>query len=102
MAKAAEKKQAVGLPVMDNPSAPDFYADEAIGCFWANNTMRITLATARADHTRNPNEKGYVVTGRLVMPIAAAENLHRLLGRLIENMKKPPAKVRNIADRILQ
>jgi hypothetical protein len=76
------------LPIVDNPSAPDLYADEAIGYLLTNNTVRITLASIKADHARSPNTNHMVVTNRLVMPVTAAVNLHKLLGRMIDNMKK--------------
>jgi hypothetical protein len=75
MTKPTLQKQAP-LPLIDNPSAPDLFADEVVGFFVVNNTMRITLAAAKADHTTNAGTKTRVVTGRLILPLAAAENFH--------------------------
>jgi hypothetical protein len=90
MARPITQKQ-VRLPLIDNPTAPNLFADEAVGFFVVNNTMRITFAAARVDHTTNPGTQSRVVTGRLVMPIAAAENLHSLLSTLLENVKSRQA-----------
>jgi hypothetical protein len=81
----------VKLPLIDNPSAPDLYADEAIGFLLANNTLRITLASIRTDHTKNPNINSCVVTGRLVLPIQAAQNLHTMLSTVLEKLKPQQA-----------
>ncbi|HEU5047345.1 MAG TPA: hypothetical protein VFT64_05810 [Rickettsiales bacterium] len=97
MTEAAEKKQPVTIPFVENLNAPDIYADEAVGFLLANNTMRITLATAKLDHTQKPGstQQSFVVTNRLVMPITAAENLHKLLGQMLENVKKASASAKS-------
>lgn len=86
MAKFPLQKPAQ-LPLIDNPSAPDLFADDVVGFLLVNNTMRITFASAKADHTSNPGITSRVVTGRLVMPLAAAERFHKLLATIIDNMK---------------
>jgi hypothetical protein len=86
MTKSTVQKRAQ-LALIDNPSAPDLFADEAVGFFVVNNTLRITFASAKADHTTNPGTKTRVVTGRLVMPIAAAASLSKLLTTIVDNMK---------------
>jgi hypothetical protein len=86
MTKSTLQKQPP-LPLIDNPSAPDLFADEAVGFFVVNNTMRITFASARADHTTSSGTKTRVVTGRLVIPIAAADRLQKMLTTIIDNMK---------------
>jgi hypothetical protein len=88
MAKPTLQKQPP-LPLIDNPSAPDLLADDIVGFLVVNKTMRITFAAAKADHTTNPATKRRVVTGRLVLPLAAAEGFHKLLGTIIENTKSP-------------
>jgi len=86
MTKSSIPKR-IPLALIENPFAPDLFADEAVGFLVVNNTMRITFASAKADHTTNAGTKTRVVTGRLVMPVAAADGLHRLLTTLIDNMK---------------
>ena len=89
---AQPAEQQKRLPIVDNPSAPDLYADEAIGFLLANNMVRITLASVKADHSKNPSTNSCVVLGRLVMPVAAAESLHKMLGQMIERVKKATPK----------
>lgn len=104
MTEAAEKKQPVTIPFVENLQAPDIYADEAVGFLLANNTMRITLATAKLNHAQNTGtpQQSFVVTNRLVMPITAAENLHKLLGQMLENIKKASANAKNSEIKALQ
>ena len=80
-------EQQLKLPIVDNLSAPDVYADETLGCLLANNSLRITLASVKVDHSKNPNANSMVVTGRLVLPVQAAQNLHRMLGAVLEKMQ---------------
>jgi hypothetical protein len=86
MPKPAATKQSK-LPLVDNPFAPDLHVDEAIGCYSLLNTLRITFASAKVDHSANPASKRRVVVGRLVMPLAALEDFHRMLTTVINNMK---------------
>ena len=55
--------------------APDVFADEASGFFVHNGVVRITFASARVNHVSSPGPINRVVIGRLVMPVAAAQNL---------------------------
>lgn len=84
---SAQAEQQVRLPIVDNPSAPDVYADEVLGFLLANNTLRITLASVRTDHTKNPNANSMVVTNRLVLPLQAVQKLHHMLGQMLENVR---------------
>ncbi len=86
MSRSTVVKQAQ-LPVIDNPSAPELFADDVAGSFIINNTVRITFVSARADHTTSTGTTRRVVTGRLVMPLAAVENFHRLLTAALNNMR---------------
>lgn len=88
---AAPQKQ-IKLSVVDNPSAPDLFVDEAIGFMVRNNTVRITFASIKVDHTKNPGMQSCVVSGRLVMPIATAESLHKLLGTVLDKIKSQKAE----------
>jgi hypothetical protein len=86
MAKPNMPKQAKP-PLVDNPFAPDLTADEAVGCYAIHNTLRITLASAKADHTTTPASQRRVVVGRLIMPLTGLEEFHKMLTTVIENMK---------------
>jgi hypothetical protein len=57
---------------IDNPMAPDIYADEATGFHFINGVVKITFVAARVSHISSPGPVNRVVIGRLVMPIPAA------------------------------
>jgi hypothetical protein len=75
------------VDLIDNPHAPDLYADSTSGLFLANDNVRITLETARANHATMPGVIARVVVGRVVMPVAAAEKLARALLKFLEDKK---------------
>ena len=60
---------------IDNPMAPDIYADEAVGFFVTGGVVKITIAASRVNHSTNPSPVSRVVIGRLVMPMQAAQGL---------------------------
>ena len=60
-------------------ATPEIFCDGAAGALWHNGTLRVTLETLRANHNVQPAALTRVVTGTLVMPIAAAEALARLI-----------------------
>lgn len=60
---------------IDNPHAPDVYASDASGFFILNGNVIVTLESARPDHTSAPGHINRVVIARVVLPIAAAQNL---------------------------
>lgn len=75
-------------PRIDNPLAPEWFADEAAGALWHNGNLRITLESLRANHAAaQPAPLSRIVVGTLVMPIAAAEAMARLILVAIENAK---------------
>jgi len=48
-------------PLIDNPLAPEFFADEATGFFIHQGNLSITFSSARVDHRSDP---GPVSQGR--------------------------------------
>lgn len=62
---------------LDNPHAPDVFADSASGFFNFNGNIRITFESLRVNHISTPGPVTRVVIGRLVMPLAAAEAMAR-------------------------
>jgi hypothetical protein len=62
---------------LDNPHAPDVFADGATGFFNFNGNIKITFESWRVDHITSPGPVTRVVIGRLVMPLAAAEAMAR-------------------------
>lgn len=67
------EKVATGL--MDVPLAPEVFVFAASGFFVLNGNIAITFETARSDYSTNPPGVNRVVVGRVVMPIAGAQNL---------------------------
>lgn len=76
-----------GPVFMDNPHAPDVYADAATGFFVFGGNMKITFESARVDHSASPGPINRVVIGRLVMPMAQAESLARGILDIIEKQR---------------
>jgi hypothetical protein len=100
MSKLAPKQQAK-LTLLDNPYARDMFADEVVGCYSVHNTFRITFASAKADHTTDPASKSRVVIGRLVMPLAALDDFHKMLTTVLNN-KKAQAPGSEVGSHTLQ
>jgi hypothetical protein len=74
-------------PRVDNPHAPEWFADDAAGVLWHNGNLRITLEAMRANHAVTPAAMSRHVVGTLVMPLAAVEAMAKLLLVAIENAK---------------
>lgn len=89
MAAKPEDKSESPIAFLDNPHAPDIYADMAGGLFLHNGLMRITLTSTRVNHITNPGPASNVVIGRVVMPAPFAEGMARGILELIEKMKTP-------------
>jgi len=66
---------AAAVNFIDNPLAPDIFADVAVGFVNFHGVVRIALASSRMYHASAPGPVNQVVVGRLVMPIQAAQNL---------------------------
>jgi hypothetical protein len=62
-------------PLIDNPLAPEVFADEATGFFLHQGNVTITFSSTRVDHRSDPGPVNRVVVGRLVLPAAAAAGL---------------------------
>jgi hypothetical protein len=62
-----------GVAFLDNPHAPDFFADDAVGFFVNDGIFRVTFTSSRANHVTAPGPVARVVIGRLVMSEPAIE-----------------------------
>ena len=85
---------ATAVPRVDNPNAPEVFADDAAGVLWHNGNVRITFESLRANHRVAPASMSRVVVGTLVMPMAAAEAMARMLIAAIEASKTSGATPR--------
>jgi hypothetical protein len=70
MEKPADDKGLVKF--IDNPHAPEVFADEVAGFLIFNGNLHITFSSPRVDHSTSPNPVNRVVIGRLVMPVGSA------------------------------
>jgi hypothetical protein len=82
----------IGPNFVDNPHAPDIFADSTSGYFIFNGNLRITFESLRVSHVSSPGPVNRVVIGRLVLPLAQAEGLAKGILDLIERQKADPEK----------
>lgn len=78
-------------PLIDNPFAPEVFADEATGFFLHQGNLSITFSSARVDHKSSPGPVSRVVVGRLVLPVAGAIGLAVGLYDFLKKMGIDPA-----------
>jgi hypothetical protein len=64
---------------LDNPHAPDIFADGATGVFDFQGVIRITLEVGRVNHVTSPGPINRVVIGRLAMPRDQAKAMALLI-----------------------
>jgi hypothetical protein len=72
---ARDAPKAPQIAFIDNPTAPELFADEAVGFFVHGGVVRITFATATASHATSPGPVSRVVTARIAMTIDGAQGL---------------------------
>jgi hypothetical protein len=75
---------------IDNPHAPDVFADGATGFFIFGGNLRITFESLRCNHITSPGPVNRVVIGRLVMPAGMAENMARGILHFLETQRSNP------------
>jgi hypothetical protein len=78
-------------PYLDNPSAPDLYADFVGGWHRCSGNVKITLVAFRANHITTPGPVNRVVIGRLVMPLEQAEFMAKETLRFLDGLKAEAA-----------
>lgn len=59
----------------DNPSAPQVFADEAVGFWLHNGVVMVTMTSTHIDHHTTPGPITRQVVARLVLPVAGAQHL---------------------------
>ncbi|MQA65492.1 MAG: hypothetical protein GEU76_06290 [Alphaproteobacteria bacterium] len=75
---------------IDNPHAPDVFADACTGVFLWNGNIRLTFESDRVNHATSPGPINRVVIGRLVMPVVAAQEMIKMLQGFIEQQQQAP------------
>jgi hypothetical protein len=78
---------------IDNPHAPEVFADAGAGFFLANGNLRIALESARVNHRTSAGPINRVVIARVVMPAQAAESLARGILDFLERMRASPQEI---------
>jgi hypothetical protein len=74
--------------LVSDGSAPEIYCDGAPGALWHNGNLRVTLESLRASHDVQPASLQRVVVGTIVMPMAAAEALAKLILESIQRSRQ--------------
>jgi hypothetical protein len=59
-------------PLVDNPTAPEIFADEATGFFLHNGNLSITFSRLELTIPPTPAPVSRVVVGRIVLPVNGA------------------------------
>ena len=90
----AEGRLSAGAGILvDNPGAPDVFADAIIGAFLKDGNVHMTFASRRCDYTKDPNLYVDVVIGRLILPLAVAEHMVQFLGQTLPTLKSAMANI---------
>lgn len=88
-ATATGEPKAPEVPILVNdPLAPDIFADEATGFYLLGGNVPVTFSTWRVNHEASPGSANRVVTCRLVIPVDQAEALAKGLGEFLERMRR--------------
>jgi len=72
------------LPLKDDLSVKEVFADQCIGLNVLNGNVHLTFASVIADHSENPAPSQRIITARVVMPAAAIPEMRELLGQMAE------------------
>jgi hypothetical protein len=98
-----ERPSFASSTLRDNIGAPDVFADAVVGAFLTNGNVHMTFVTRRCEYSVEPNVFSDVVIGRLVMPLAAVENMAQFLWDYVQRMKSlGPKDAQPPPPRILQ
>lgn len=80
----------VPITFIDNPHAPEVFADQVCGIFNYHGVIRLTFETARVNHVTSPGPVNRVVVARLNMPLSAAKDLQQFLNKYFADQNNPP------------
>jgi hypothetical protein len=88
---------------VDNPEAPEIFADAAKGVFLLNGNVHLTFTSRRSDYSNDqPGALYETVTCRIIMPLAAAEVMAAELANYVQKMKAEHQNSAPSETRILQ
>ena len=80
----AQTTPQAGMPLIDDVTVKNSFADSCAGVNFINGNVHITLASVITDHTRDPARSDRLVSARIVTPIVGAIELRDLLSRMID------------------
>jgi hypothetical protein len=72
------------LPLIDDPTIKDVFAEFCTGLNFVYGNLHMTLASVTADHSLPQAPSKRIVSARIVMPIIGAIELRDLLTQLID------------------
>ena len=102
MAKPS-KAASTEFRIIDNIHGPDIFSDGVAGIFLHNGNIHLTLASRHCDYgSKVQNDFSWVVIGKLVLPFNVAEDLVRVLGDFINQMKSQTANTITDVPRTIQ
>jgi hypothetical protein len=87
----ATKPAPIPLDFVDNPHAPDVFADGPSGIAYFGGVVRLTFESTRVSHITSPGPIHRVVIGRLAMPIGGAKALRDLLTDYLKKIENQAA-----------
>ena len=74
-------------PLVEDASIREIYADSLVGIVFNHGNVNMTFAALRADHSKTPATNFRQVTGRLVLPVSTAGELHAYLTEIINQLE---------------
>jgi hypothetical protein len=92
-----DEKPQTRVVFMDDPHAPELYADVVSGFFLHNGNISLTFDAARYDHS-NAGAVNRVVTARIVLPIRGAQGLALSLFDFLKKQGLDPTKAATDGD----
>lgn len=75
------------LPLVDDPTVREVFADEVVGVTVTNGNINLTLAAVRTDHTKAPATHHRMVTARLLIPIPAGVQMEGMLAQVLKDLQ---------------
>lgn len=78
--------------LVDNPFAPEIYANGLAGFANIGGLIAVTLESGRCDHTRAQPLMERVVVGRIVLPVSTAQALVAALNNFLEQQGLSPSE----------
>jgi len=81
---AQSATQVVALPLVDDVTVKDLFADACAGLNFSNGNVHMTFASVTVDHRTDSGPASRIVSARVVLPIGGAIEFRDLLTRMID------------------